>query len=153
MDGNRTIGETLYDRDGWAWAQAQSRALRARDLDAIDWENVIEEIEAVGRSERSAVSSAIALILEHRLKFEHGLREEPKAGWKRTIRAQRRKLRKILGKNPSLVPSVPEMILEEYGDARADALDSFEEYEEANIGHYRAVLPPECPYSEADVLG
>ena len=153
MDGTRDIPDSLYERDGWAWARAQARALRTRDLDAIDWDNVIEEIEAVGRAERSAVSSAIGVILEHLLKIQHGLRSEPKAGWARTIRTQRRKLAKVLRKNPSLAPEVGRLIADEYADARADALDSFEEHEEASIAHYRDALPRDCPYSETDVLG
>ena len=153
MDGNRTIAETLYERDFAAWAAEQGRALRAGDHEAVDWENVIEEIETLGRSERSALRSAILLILEHRLKLDHGLRDEPRRGWKRTVTVQRIHARKRLEDNPSLRPDVPSLILAEYEAARLIALASFEKYEEANIAHYRAVLPLECPYSETDVLG
>ena len=35
----------LYWRDSYSWALEQADALRRRDFDAVDWENVIEEIE------------------------------------------------------------------------------------------------------------
>ena len=41
-------GLGLYDADPWSWSQQQAEALRRRDLGAIDWDNVIEEIEDVG---------------------------------------------------------------------------------------------------------
>lgn len=153
MDGTRPLPESLYDRDFAAWAAEQGRALRAGDHDSVDWENVIEEIETLGRAERSALRSAIALILEHLLKFDHGLNDAPKAGWRRTIKVQRIHLRKIVKDSPSLKPVVAVMIGEEYADARETALDSFEVHEPVRLDRYRAALPELCPYTEADVLG
>jgi hypothetical protein len=58
---------------GWSEDQAErlrrlAGAERANDA-GIDWPNVIEEIEAVGRSERSAVMSRLAVALRHVLKI------------------------------------------------------------------------------------
>jgi len=153
MDGNRPPPDALYERDFAAWAVEQGRALRAGEHDRVDWDNVIEEIETLGRAERSALRSAIALILEHKLKFDHGLRDEPKAGWMRTIRAQQRHTRKILKDSTSLKPVAAILIGDEYADARDTALDSFEMHEPARLDTYRAALPELCPYTETDVLG
>jgi hypothetical protein len=60
----------LYDTDILLWSEAQAAALRRRALNEIDWENVAEEIEAVGRSERNAVESHLVLALLHDLKAE-----------------------------------------------------------------------------------
>ena len=43
----------LYDEDFWGWTQEQAGALKRRDPGAIDWDNVIEEVETLGRSEKS----------------------------------------------------------------------------------------------------
>jgi len=153
MDGNRNIVETLHERDFAAWAAEQGRALRDGEYDSVDWTNVIEEIEALGRGERSALRSAIGLILEHRIKLDHGLNDEPKRGWQRTIRVQRIHARKRLKENPSLKPEVRALIDEEYPDARDVALASFELHEEARLAHYRTAIPETCPYTESDVLG
>ena len=49
-----TKSSDLYQRDGYSWALQQAEALRRRDLEQIDWENVIEEIEGLARAERKA---------------------------------------------------------------------------------------------------
>lgn len=64
---------SLYDDDIVTWAEQQAAALRAlgerADLsNAIDWENVAEEIESVGRSQIRAVESLLSQTLAHCLK-------------------------------------------------------------------------------------
>jgi Domain of unknown function DUF29 len=64
---------SLYDTDFLSWTEEQVAALRALaqrpDLsNAVDWENVIEEIECLGRSEWKGVASQIRNALAHILK-------------------------------------------------------------------------------------
>ena len=66
----------LYTRDFYSWAMQQADALRRRDYAAVDWENVIEEIEDVGRSERRTWTSHCAVLVEHVLKLEHWKSED-----------------------------------------------------------------------------
>jgi FixJ family two-component response regulator len=154
MDGAQDLVEkSLYDSDFYAWVQAQADALRARDAAAIDWENVIEEIETLGRSERSRLRSVLETILEHMIKHDYGLNDEPKRGWTRTIQTQRRQAAKVLKDNPSLRPLVGSLIKEEYPDARTSALESFEDHEFERLKHYESAIPQECPYNEQDTLG
>jgi hypothetical protein len=65
--------DTLYETDFVAWTEEQVAALRALAerpelSNAIDWENVIEEIECLGRSEWKGVASHIRNALAHILK-------------------------------------------------------------------------------------
>ncbi|MER2264961.1 DUF29 domain-containing protein [Methylobacterium oxalidis] len=65
---------SLYDDDIVTWAEQQAAALRAlgtrADLsNALDWENVAEEIESLGRSQIQGVESALTLVLVHVLKY------------------------------------------------------------------------------------
>ena len=62
----------LYDRDAVLWSEQQAALLRRiaagdRVNDQVDWGNVIEEIESVGRSELRAVSSALRRAMQHKL--------------------------------------------------------------------------------------
>jgi hypothetical protein len=65
---------TNYDTDILEWSEQQASALRGlartrHDLsNELDWENVAEEIECVGRSEFVAVQSFVRLILIHLIK-------------------------------------------------------------------------------------
>jgi hypothetical protein len=66
--------DDLYTADILRWSDQQAELLRRlargeRVNDAIDWENVIEEVESVGRSELSAVKSLLRHTLEHLLKL------------------------------------------------------------------------------------
>ena len=45
--------------------------MRRRDLGAIDWDNVIEEVETLGRGEKSFWTSPCANVFSHLLKIEH----------------------------------------------------------------------------------
>lgn len=63
-----------YDTDIVAWAEEQAALLRGLAQDknlsnAIDWDNVVEEIETVGRTETRVVTSAIRLVFVHLMKL------------------------------------------------------------------------------------
>ncbi len=64
---------SLYDDDIVAWAEEQAAALRTLGArgelsNAVDWENVAEEIESVGRSHIRAVEGLLIQTLAHLLK-------------------------------------------------------------------------------------
>ncbi len=65
----------LYDADILTWSEHQARLLRRlaegeAGNEAPDWDNIIEEIESVGRSEFHAVESLLTMALLHDLKCE-----------------------------------------------------------------------------------
>ena len=65
--------DDLYQRDIVVWSRHQADLLRRlasgeRLNEAVDWANVIEEIEALGRSETRACESFLRLALVHMLK-------------------------------------------------------------------------------------
>jgi hypothetical protein len=64
-----------YDADILAWSEHQGALLKRladgeRVNDQVDWPNLIEEIESVGRSQLSAVRSLLLQALIHMLKAE-----------------------------------------------------------------------------------
>lgn len=65
---------TLYDEDIVAWAEQQAAALRTLSRqtsgsNAVDWPNLIEEVESLGRSQLYAVERNLTLILTHLIKL------------------------------------------------------------------------------------
>jgi hypothetical protein len=63
-----------YDTDILAWSEHQASLLRRlaageRVNDQIDWQNVAEEVESVGRSELHRAASLLVQALRHRLKI------------------------------------------------------------------------------------
>src|SRR6266481_4957529 len=65
----------LYDEDIVAWSKQQAEALRsaahAGSNLQLDWENLAEEIEDLGVSQRSAVGSYVMRIIQHLVKLDH----------------------------------------------------------------------------------
>jgi Domain of unknown function DUF29 len=94
-----------YDKDGYGWAMAQGKLLRERRFEAIDWDNVAEEIETMGRSERSAYRSQLERVLLHMLKWEAQPERRGVSGWL-SIMNGREEAQRALIENPSLKPEL-----------------------------------------------
>ena len=65
----------LYDTDILIWSEQQAKLLRRiatgeRVNDQVDWENVIEEVESVGREQLHSVESLLVQALIHTLRAE-----------------------------------------------------------------------------------
>jgi hypothetical protein len=123
-----------YDQDLVLWSREQAAALRAAARGQtnlpIDFENVAEEIESLGRSDRRALASHITTILEHLMKLDASPAQAPRAGWRRSIRRARRQIARLIKESPSLNAEIPEMVAQQISDAREDAADALEEHGE-----------------------
>jgi hypothetical protein len=111
---------SLYDADFHRWTQQQGRALRERHPSDIDWENVAEEIETLGRTEKSEIASRLNVLLLHLLKGQFQS-EDGSNSWRGSVVEQRRKLQRLLKENPSLRSYPDEIGAEEYEIARLRA--------------------------------
>ncbi|MGD0105923.1 MAG: DUF29 family protein [Rhodopila sp.] len=101
-----------YDTDILEWSERQSALLRRLAAgeninDQIDWPNIIDEVETVGRSERAALRSHIAVVLELLMKLEASPSADPREGWIVTVIRARRDIERSLEDSPSLRPVVP----------------------------------------------
>jgi hypothetical protein len=118
------MSKPLYQEDIVLWSADQARALRNAGAarintpDPIDWGNVAEEIESLGRSERNALRSRLGVILEHLMKVTASLRKAPRRGWLETILAQRVEIERLLADSPSLRQDIARFIAEEIPRAR-----------------------------------
>lgn len=96
----------LYGEDFFAWSQQQADALRAAGRSGsnqrLDWENLAEEIESLGRSDRRELASGIATVIEHHVKLACSPARDPRPGWQQTIRRERAEIERILDDSPSL---------------------------------------------------
>ena len=78
---------SAYEADVAAWSAEQAALLRRlaageRVNDQVDWTNVIDEVESVGQSERRALRSHVATVLEHLIKLHASPAVEPRRGWR-----------------------------------------------------------------------
>ena len=66
-----SLAENLYERDFFAWTLEQADALRRRDAgaNALDFENLAEEVEGLGMAELRACESLLRQIVKHFIKI------------------------------------------------------------------------------------
>jgi len=61
----------LYQEDYQRWLSEMIVELRSRNFDRLDLENLIEEIESLGKSEKRALASYLMRLCEHLLKVQY----------------------------------------------------------------------------------
>lgn len=93
--------DTLYERDFHAWLVDQAETLRARSADDIDWDNLAEEVESVGLSQKREIRDRLGVLLMHLLKWEHRPAQRSHS-WQSTISEQRAHIQGLLELSPSL---------------------------------------------------
>jgi hypothetical protein len=86
----------LYEQDFPLWAERQAALLREGRFDALDLENLIEEVEDLSRQERRSVESYAETTIEHLLKLALSPSERPRRGWLVTVDKQRTRLAREL---------------------------------------------------------
>ncbi len=95
---------TNYSSDYYTWTQEQVKLLKLKQFEQVDWDNLIEEIEDLGKSRENALESYLERLLDHLLKLSYwdSEKEYCTRGWKAEIRNFRAQIKKILRKNPAL---------------------------------------------------
>jgi Domain of unknown function DUF29 len=146
---------TLYDTDFFAWSEQQAEALRAAARGGsnrqLDWENLAEEIEGLGISQRRELKSQIRRVIEHLLKLENSPAIDPRRGWIESINDARMEIEAVLEDSPSLKNEITAAITAEMGRGARKAIGDLEKYgdvEPATLARIRGTA-----YSEAQILG
>lgn len=118
---------SLYDRDRYTWASQQVDALKRRDFDGVDWDNVTGEIEAWVRGEESSLKSQYARIMEHFLKLQYRTAQDAGnvAGWTISINDARQQINDLLEDSPGLAAEQDNLFNEAWKRARRKAIDAF----------------------------
>ena len=61
----------LYDQDYLQWLETTVSQLQSQDYTHVDWDNLIEEIEDIGKPERRNLKSNLIVVLVHLLKWQY----------------------------------------------------------------------------------
>jgi len=134
---------SLYESDFHAWLQHQANALRTQNVSKLDFANLIEEIETMGRSEKRSLKSRLAVLLMHLIKWQYQPHYRSRS-WMLTISNQRQALRDIIDDSPSLKPLLVSSIDNAWERAKRDA--------ELATGIESTHFPRSCPWQPEQVM-
>ena len=134
---------TLYEADFYAWTQEQATLLRNQQWSQLDAQNLIEEIESLGKQQRQELRNRFSVLLSHLLKWEHQPQRRSRS-WLATLRIQRRDTLRLLDENPSLKASLDHVLLEAYETARDLAMG------ETDLSE--STFPVQCPYALTEIF-
>jgi hypothetical protein len=117
--------QTLYDQDYYLWIKTTINQLRTGQFSAVDLENLLEELETMGRNQKRTIKSLLIKLLLHllKLKYWEQEREQNQGHWKGEIRTFRIQIKDEIKDSPSLKPYILEIFDECYQDARKEASD------------------------------
>lgn len=121
---------SLYEQDILLWVEETVAKLKAHDFENLDLENLIEEVESLGISQKKELISRLITLLEHLLKRLYVDLPYDYNRWERTIRNQRNGLQVLLKQ----VPSLKTRWYESFADAWEIALKTVrEEYRQVDF--------------------
>jgi hypothetical protein len=111
---------SLYDTDYLAWTRAQAEAVRRRSTNEVDWENLAEEIDDLGKAVTGELKSRYIVLIAHLLKwmFQPAKRS---VSWETTVKQQRIAIEEHVEANPSLKSSDADLFGRAYRQARLKA--------------------------------
>jgi hypothetical protein len=104
----------LYETDYNQWVNETVQQLRERKFDGVDWDNLIEEIEDMEKSQKRALESFLTRLVKHLLKLSYWESEKERNGnhWKSEIVNFRYQIHKRLKESPSLRPELESIYAE-----------------------------------------
>ena len=133
----------LYATDFYVWTQEQARLLRERRWPDLDLQNLAEEVESMGRSDKRQIESRMRVLIAHLLKwkFQPGGRGN---SWIGTIFEQRTAIAGLIEESPSLREFLRDTVFKTYTAGRLRAA--------SETGIAFGLFPEECPFTPDQVL-
>ncbi len=137
------MNSNLHENDLYAWTRQQVQLLKSGQLSALDVSNLIDEVDDMGGSIRNQLESRLEVLLMHLLKWQYQPNYRGRS-WQLTIKEQRRKIERLIRKNPSLQNTLDQTLADAYGDAILAAAKE--------TGMAENIFPEQCPYSIQQII-
>lgn len=132
------LNHQTYDKDFYAWAIENAELLRQKKFEEIDIDNIAEEIESMGKSNKRSLFSHLSVLIAHLLKWKFQPVRQSKS-WILTIENQRFEITDLLQESPSL----KQEIIMQFDHAYKKALIIASE----QTGIDKKDFPKSCPFT------
>ena len=133
----------IYEKDFYKWTHSQASFLKKQEFSKLDIDNLIEEIESLGRSEKRTLRSYLEILLMHMLKvkFQPSMHT---VSWDLSIKETSHKAQTTLQENPSLKMQLKDLVKDAYFSARIKAA--------LETGLDEKTFPKKCPWVSKDLF-
>ena len=128
----------LYETDYYLWLEKQTIAIKNHDVSALDWINLLEEIESLGKEQLNAVNSLLKQVIIHRLKLDYLQDELNRNHWESEINTFVDQIEDRLTKTLKNKLDLPKL----YNRAKRDVLKQYP----------KLIIPETNPYTLDDLL-
>ncbi len=132
-----------YESDFYGWVTEQANLLKSGRYRELDTANLLEEIEGMGKSEKRALESRLAVLLQHLLKWQYQPVRRSKS-WELTIKEQRLRIEKLLRESPSLKRQLDSCLADAYEFAIIQTAQE--------TGMDESSFPNTCPWQWQQIL-
>ncbi len=133
----------IYEKDFNQWLEITANLLKENKFNELDLENLIIEIEAMGKNNQRELASRLIILIMHLLKWKYQPKKKSRS-WLSTINEQRLQLELLLEQNPSLNNKIPNIINSCYTKARTIA------HRETNLP--LTIFPEDNPFILTEIL-
>ena len=109
----------LHDRDFNLWIEEVKCAIASRNFENMDWDNLLDAIDDMGKSQKRSLESYLELLIAHILKLQYWESEKEKnyKHWQVEVVNFRNRIRRLLKQNPSFNKYMQEVYSEIFADA------------------------------------
>lgn len=132
-----------YEKDFYKWTKSQSKLLAIGDFKNLDIDNLVEEIECLGKSHKRILHISLIILLTHLLKQKYHPNSDCDS-LRTFITTSKHYLKSILEDSPSLLQEINDRFEQSYEDAKEDA--SYET--KISIQDF----PEKCPWTLDDLI-
>jgi len=139
----RLVHQQMYEADFVEWIDKAAELLKQSKFSELDIENLVEEVEGLGRSEKNALRGNLRVLLMHLLKWQYQAHKRS-GSWRGSIREHRIRIQEALSDSPSLKNHYTDSFRGVYQKACQLATDETE----LDI----STFPTECLYTPEQVL-
>lgn len=135
--------QQLYEIDDYQWLEETVKLLKHKQFNDLDLDNLIEELEDLGREKKNAVASLLEQVIRHLLLLQYWIEEQEynATHWQGEIYTFRVQLKRKLTTN------LRNFLEKELNNIYQDAL-GFVKIKTQN----KVKFPSECPYTLEELL-
>lgn len=134
---------SMYDTDYGVWLNEQINHLKSHEWEQLDIANLIDELEALNKSDQRELYSYLVVLLAHLLKWQY--QPQNRSGsWEASISNSRNRIARLFKDRPSLKPYISQILAETYFEAVTWA--------SSETKLEKQIFPLECFYNLEQIL-